>query len=71
MNLTLYIYLSLIAIVINLVALNYCQLQKTRFAILLNSLFFAAISNITLWNIGIYIDEHNLNGSHFVSSPIK
>ncbi|WP_026476678.1 hypothetical protein [Alkaliphilus transvaalensis] len=59
-----YIYICLLGLVINMVYLIIKRREQPT-VVLINSLILIAISNLALWQKGIYIDEHNLSGNSF------
>lgn len=62
-----YVYICSIILVLNLLYTIKFKLTKKvpSFMISLNSLFLVLISNMSIFNDGIYIDELNLSSSGF------
>lgn len=66
-NFDTYVYICSLILALNLVYTIKFKLNKTipSFMLSLNSLFLAIISNMSIFNDGIYIDEFNLSSSGF------
>ena len=62
-TMSIYIYICLVYIILNVILLI---LNKTNINIYnLNCMFSIIISNLSVWNYGIIIDEFNLNGQGY------
>ena len=60
---SIYVYICLVYIILNVILLI---LNKTNINIYnLNCMFSIIISNLSVWNYGIIIDEFNLNGQGY------
>ena len=62
-TMSVYVYICLVYIILNVILLI---LNKTNINIYnLNCMFSIIISNLSVWNYGIIIDEFNLNGQGY------
>lgn len=61
---TVFNVVCLVFLAVNLVYLLFASKNKTaRNSIRINSLFFAFLSCLSVWQAGIYADEYGLSGS--------
>ena len=60
---SIYIYICLVYIILNVILLILNKININIYN--LNCIFSIIISNLSIWNYGIIIDEFNLNGQGY------
>ena len=60
---SIYIYICLVYIILNVILLILNKININIYN--LNCMFSIIISNLSVWNYGIIIDEFNLNGQGY------
>ena len=62
-TMSIYIYICLVYIILNVILLILNKININIYN--LNCMFSIIISNLSVWNYGIIIDEFNLNGQGY------